>query len=210
MVGDAAMRDPSRSYYGRQTFWIRELKTSGIVLCFWRPLDDGGGGRLVLEANRNPYAVSPYNRRLQDKYRVSSAKYLFSIDERDNNPAWIITGGPVVTAFLNRFPEVVLDMRDHQGSPLAVCGLECDLKCCVMLPVFHSASSECVGVVECSMKHPALLLPIFIELKRELERVSLSIYHVQGSWPYKVNKPKRIECMYVCMYVCMFLNGLFV
>ncbi|KAF5776496.1 hypothetical protein HanXRQr2_Chr12g0524891 [Helianthus annuus] len=208
MVGDAAMRDPSRSYYGRQTFWIRELKTSDEIrevnlkiysafeglksfpfkrtfFQFWRPLDDGGGGRLVLEANRNPYAVSPYNRRLQDKYRVSSAKYLFSIDERNNNPAWIISGGPVVTAFLNRFPEVVLDMRDHQGSPLAVCGLECDLKCCVMLPVFHSASSECVGVVECSTKHPALLLPIFIELKRELERVSLSIYHVQGSWPYK-------------------------
>ncbi|KAJ0724359.1 hypothetical protein HanPI659440_Chr12g0446871 [Helianthus annuus] len=167
---------------------VKSFPFKRIIFQFWRPLDDGEG-RLVLESYRNAFAVSPYNRRLRDKYRVCSTKYQYSIDQGDNkinHHAWIISGGPVVTAFLNRFPEVVLDMRDHQGSPLAVCGLECDLKCCVMLPVFHSASSECVGVVECSTKHPALLLPIFIELKRELERVGLlTIFPVQGSWPHK-------------------------
>ncbi|KAI3686907.1 hypothetical protein L1987_80597 [Smallanthus sonchifolius] len=169
------MEDPSRSNSGRQVYGVEscdivydydkgtdddrevnlKVKTafegvksfpfSRIIFQFWRPLDDGG--RLVLESFRNTYAVSPYDRLLRDKY-------LFSlIDNNHNpNPAWIIRGGPVVTAFLNHFPE-------------------------------------------CSMKHPALLLPIFIELKRELQRVGLSIYHLQGSCSYKATdlEPAKIE-----------------
>ncbi|MFS7951214.1 hypothetical protein Hanom_Chr07g00592281 [Helianthus anomalus] len=107
-------------------------------------------------------------------FQSCCTKYRYSVvegDSSDNPPPWFISGGgPVVTAFLNHFPEVVLDLRALQGSdPLVDCGLECDLMCCVMLPVFHVGSSDCVGVVECSMKHPTLLLPMFNELKCELE-----------------------------------------
>ncbi|KAI3821274.1 hypothetical protein L1987_08838 [Smallanthus sonchifolius] len=160
---------------------VKSFPFKRIIFQFWRPLDDGG--RLVLESFRNAYAVSPYDRLLRDKYRVCSTKYLFSIiDEGHNpnpNPAWIISGGPVVTAFLNHFPEVVLDLRVHQGSPLAVCALECELTCCVMLPVFHA--SECVGV-----------------------RVGLSIYHVQGSCSYKAAdlEPAKIEIKKVLEIAC--------
>ncbi|KAJ0795066.1 hypothetical protein HanPI659440_Chr04g0146111 [Helianthus annuus] len=141
-----------------------------IIFQFWRPQIDHG--RLVLQCLRNPYAVSTYNLRL-GKYRSCCTKYRYSVVEGDSsdNPPWFISGGgPVVTAFLNHFPEVVLDLRVLQGSdPLVDCGLECDLMCSVMLPVFHVGSSDCVGVVECSMKHPTLLLPMFNELKCELE-----------------------------------------
>ncbi|KAJ0795064.1 hypothetical protein HanPI659440_Chr04g0146091 [Helianthus annuus] len=142
-----------------------------IIFQFWRPQIDHG--RLVLQCLRNPYAVSTYNLRL-GKYRSCCTKYRYSVvegDSSDNPPPWFISGGgPVVSAFLNHFPEVVLDLRVLQGSdPLVDRGLECDLMCCVMLPVFHVGSSDCVGVVECSMKHPTLLLPMFNELKCELE-----------------------------------------
>ncbi|KAI3687533.1 hypothetical protein L1987_81230 [Smallanthus sonchifolius] len=99
-----------------------------------------------------------------------------------------------------------MDLRVHQGSPLVDCGLECELTCCVMVPVFDGASSECVGVVECSMKHPAHLLPIFNELKRELERKGLKIYHAQGSWPYKAIQgdlePVKVEIEKGLKMVC--------
>ncbi|KAL8216744.1 hypothetical protein R6Q57_023581 [Mikania cordata] len=112
-------------------------------------------------------------------------------------PPKIITGGLPVTAFLNHFPEVALDLRVHQGTSLVDIALECDLTCCMMLPIFYRDSSQCLGGVECSMKHPALLLPIFNDLKCELKRNGLSMYHLEGRWPYKAIpgdvEPVKIE-----------------
>ncbi|KAI7730883.1 hypothetical protein M8C21_006908 [Ambrosia artemisiifolia] len=159
-----------------------------MLFQFWRLItDDEDNGRQLLETRHNVYAVSPYNRPLREIYRATCVKYQYSIiqeGDHNNDPApWIISGGPFATAFLNRFPEVVLDRKGY--SPLAVSALECELRCCVIVPVFSSRSSDCLGVIECSMKHPGFLLPVFNELRRELEMVGLSIYHVQGTWPYK-------------------------
>ncbi|KAI7751679.1 hypothetical protein M8C21_008453 [Ambrosia artemisiifolia] len=205
MEGDRTINTPSRSSGGREASWIDETSEEDVnpnprifsafegvksfrfkrmFFQFWRLIADDDG-RQLLESLGCVYAVSPYNRCLLHKYRASCIKYQYSIQELDDDdPAWIITGGPFAAAFLNRFPEVVMDLRVLRGSPLAVCALECELMCSVILPVLYSGSSDCVGVIECSMKHPALLLPIFNELKRELERVGLSIYYVQGTWPY--------------------------
>ncbi|XP_076958504.1 protein NLP6-like [Bidens hawaiensis] len=155
-----------------------------IIFQFWRPTVSDRG-RPLLESFRNADAFPPL--RLLYKYRVCSTRYHYSLDDGGGDvrrPDWIISGGPVIAAFLNHYPEVVLDMRALSGSPLVDVALECDLTCCVMLPVFYASSSECLGVVECSMKRPSLLLPVFNEMKRELEKVGMSIYHVQGSWPY--------------------------
>ncbi|XP_076927814.1 protein NLP7-like [Bidens hawaiensis] len=159
---------------------VKSFPFKTIIFQFWRPVSD-----LVLAPSPKVYAAPPFIRLLRDKYRPRSLKYQYSIHEgRDNNhPAWIISGGPVLAAFRNRFPEAVLDLRELSGSPLVDVALECELTCCVMLPVF--LADECLGVVECSMKHPSHLLPIFNEMERELEKVGLSIYHVQGKWPYK-------------------------
>ncbi|KAI7734510.1 hypothetical protein M8C21_004366 [Ambrosia artemisiifolia] len=199
--------DPTRSYPGRQASWIhvynngqydehdalnlkihsafeavKSFPFKRIIFQFWRPQTEGG--RRVLESSRNAYAFAPCDRLLKNKYWGRCMKYKYSIDEGEDNPDWIISGGPVATAFLNRSLEVVLDLRAYRGSPLVDYGLECGLTCCVMVPVFYGGSFECLGVVECSMKHRGLLVPIVYELKRELERVGFSIYHLQGSWPY--------------------------
>lgn len=139
-----------------------------IIFQFWRQRTVHG--RLLLGCSHSSYAVLIYSA-LHGKYRSHCIKYKYSIDNpnRCSNPPWIISGGPVVTAFLNHFPEVIVDLRSHQGSnPLVDCALECGFSCCVMLPIFDRQSSI-IGVVECSMQHPALLLPMFNELKHELE-----------------------------------------
>ncbi|KAK1425245.1 hypothetical protein QVD17_20593 [Tagetes erecta] len=190
--------DPSRIDPGREACPPIERETSDekifsafvraksfplhrIIFQFWR--QRAVGGRMVLDCSRSSYAVLIYNL-LHAKYRSLCIKYKYSIDNPNANPPWIISGGPVVTAFLNHFPEVIVDLRSYQGSnPLVDCALECGFLCCMMLPIFDHDSRCIIGVVECSMKHHALLLPIFNDLKRELEKEGLSIYHVPG--PYK-------------------------
>ncbi|KAK9050777.1 hypothetical protein SSX86_030253 [Deinandra increscens subsp. villosa] len=172
---------------------VKSFPFKKMIFQFWRPRAEGG--RLVLECYRNPHAVSLFDRLLGGQYRSLCTKYRYSIDDPNSNPnpPWIISaGGPVATAFLNRYPEVVLDLSVHRGSPLVDCGLDCDLACGVMLPVFDDKSS-CVGVIECSMKNPAFLLPVFNELRRGLERQGLTIYHFQASWPYRANIPGDFE-----------------
>ncbi|KAL8244972.1 hypothetical protein R6Q59_011230 [Mikania micrantha] len=196
-------KDPSTIYPGRHVFWIPTAQTSDdwvvnkkiysafrgvkslpfktIMLQYWRT-----PRKRLLGCYHTPYAQSVFHRRLV-KYRSRSVLYLHSIDGMIDGeyPPKIITGGLPVTAFLNHFPEVVLDLRVHQGTPLVDLALECDLTCCMMLPIFYRYYSQCLGVVECSMTHPALLLPIFNDLKCELERNGLSMYHLEGRWPYK-------------------------
>nr|XP_043626622.1 protein NLP4-like isoform X2 [Erigeron canadensis] len=156
------------------------------VLQFWAPLKTSCG-RLILSTSSQPFTFA-YLNSLRHKYRLSSLNYRSTIiddyTEFQENPK-IITGPPA-TAFLNRFP-VVLDLSVHQHDPLVRSALECGLTCSLLLPVFihpsQTASSCCAGVVECSVKRSGLV--IFNQLKTALERVGLSVYHVQESRPYK-------------------------
>ncbi|KAJ0491591.1 putative PB1 domain-containing protein [Helianthus annuus] len=84
-----------------------------------------------------------------------------------DHPDMIISGAPPATAYLNLFPEVVLDLGLHRGTPLVDLALECELTCFMMIPVFSEAG--CVGVVEVSMRIPGDLIVIFNDLKRELK-----------------------------------------
>ncbi|KAK9053937.1 hypothetical protein SSX86_025012 [Deinandra increscens subsp. villosa] len=220
MVNNRKLKDPSRAHCSRRARWpyghetcdkgdvnfkiysafagVKSFPLKRMIFQFWRPRTHDG--RLVFECGLNPFAVCIHNQGLCDIYRAKSVVYKYSIIDEGENPPWIISGGPLTTAFLNHFPEVVLDRRVGRGSdPLVDYRLECDLTCCVMLPIFDGDDQSCRGVVECSMNHPALLLPIFNELKRQLQRKGLRIYHVQGSWPYKAAaipgdlEPAKIE-----------------
>ncbi|GKD29424.1 hypothetical protein Tco_1240202 [Tanacetum coccineum] len=106
--------------------------------------------------------------------------YRYTIEEKD----WLIENSPVATAFLNRFPDVVLDLRSLRGTPLVEVALRCGFTSLILLPVFDHNSS-CVGVVECCMK-VAYLFIFLQELKSALERAGLSTYHVQESLPFEV------------------------
>lgn len=147
---------------------VKSFPFKRIIFQFWRPFS-AAGGRQVLQSLRSAYAFPPYDRHLSYKYMARCPKYQYTTEVGNPKPApaWIISGGPVVAAFRNRFPEVVLDLKELAGSLLVDFALESELTCCVMIPVF--LADECLGVVECSAKHPSLLVPIFYELKRELE-----------------------------------------
>ncbi|KAJ0724358.1 putative PB1 domain-containing protein [Helianthus annuus] len=157
---------------------VKSLPLKRIIIQFWEPLEIIAGVR-VLSCFGNPFALSPLNYRLR-KYRSHCVRYYYAIIIHHNNdglqvdhPDMIITGAPPATAYLNLFPEVVLDLGLHQGTPLVDLALECELTCFMMIHVFSEAG--CVGVVEVSMRIPADLIVIFNDLKRQLKEVGLYI-----------------------------------
>lgn len=146
---------------------VKLFRLKRIILQFWRPVKTTSGMRL-LSCHRNPYAFAIVNQRLL-KYRSLCSRYHYCIDDDwgEVDDPMTITGAPPSRAFLNHFPEVVLDLTLHRGTPLVDLALECELTCFVMLPVFDGTC--CLGVVEVSMRDPARLVVIFNELKRELK-----------------------------------------
>lgn len=136
------------------------------LLQFWAPAKTPG----LLSTSEQPFALEylyPYFH----NYRLCSLNYKYSIDGRRNKVEPMIINGLLDAAFLNGFPEIVLDLRDYQGSPLVDKAIECGLASLILLPVFYPSennSTSCVGVVECSMKVSGLS-KFFDELKRALE-----------------------------------------
>lgn len=59
------------------------------------------------------------------------------VEEKKDPNTMIISGGLPASAFLNHFPEVVLDLRVHQGreNPFVDLALECEFTCSIMLLV---------------------------------------------------------------------------
>ncbi|GKB73371.1 hypothetical protein Tco_0934783 [Tanacetum coccineum] len=92
---------------------------------------------------------------------------------------WIIDNSP----FLNRFPDVVFDLRSLRGkiAPLVEAAFYCGFTSLILLPVFDHNSS-CVGVVEFSIKTiPALKLATYeieVALKTLCESHQLSLAQV--------------------------------
>ncbi|KAI7740097.1 hypothetical protein M8C21_019566 [Ambrosia artemisiifolia] len=158
---------------------VKSLPLERIILQYWRQVKTTTGYRL-LSCSGNPFAISPVNQRLW-KYRLRCTKYYYCVDEIPND-SMMIVGAPPARAFKNFFPEVVLDLRVHIGTPLVDLALECELTCFMMLPVFQGIMP--VGVIEVSARHPAHLVVMFNELKQELKRVSLSC-----SPPFAFMKP---------------------
>ncbi|KAJ0491594.1 putative PB1 domain-containing protein [Helianthus annuus] len=161
---------------------VKSFPLKRIIIQFWRP--ETIGGKRLLACYGCPYALSLANHRLW-KYRSRCIKYYYSIDDLGvPDDPMTISGAPPATAFLNHFPEVVLDLRIHRGTPLVDLALECELTCFMMIPVF--SETGCVGIVEVSMRIPADLLVIFNDIKRELKRAGLSITPPRASWqPHK-------------------------
>ncbi|GJV80528.1 hypothetical protein Tco_1516398 [Tanacetum coccineum] len=149
-----------------------------IILQFWALVKDENG-RNMLSTCDQPFAIARLNPRLR-KYRISCMKYQYCVDVSANNSKF---DGSRVCVFLNRFPEVVMDMRGVRKvgseSSLVDSALECGLTCSLFLPVFddHSESDHCIGVVECCMNGSEGLLVISTELKLALEKFGLGIYH---------------------------------
>ncbi|GJT57814.1 hypothetical protein Tco_0992868 [Tanacetum coccineum] len=125
-------------------------------------------GIRFLSCSDQPFALEEFDPR-HHFYRLCSIKVRCNIDRDDNYVPkpdvkdWIIDNSP----FLNRFPDVVLDLRSLRGTPLVEVALRCGFTSLILLPVFDHNSS-CVGVVECCMK-----------------RAGLSTYHVQDSLPFE-------------------------
>nr|XP_043619194.1 uncharacterized protein LOC122591062 [Erigeron canadensis] len=120
---------------------------------------------------------------------------LFSTSYRPLPSDQSVVDDPLATAFLTRFPQVVLDLRKiaHNGSPLVNKAVDCGLTCLILLPVFHHplrhrsySTYSCVGVVECCINVPPLVPPLLRSLDLELKRVCLSTYHVQPRLTYEV------------------------
>ncbi|GJY11623.1 hypothetical protein Tco_0380932 [Tanacetum coccineum] len=158
------------------------------LIQFWAPVKTTYG-RWILSTFDQPFALEHVDSRGIHKYRSSCMKYHYCINkdvndannnnevevEHDDDDPMIISGGAPAYAFVNRLPEVVINLRgvDEGMDPLMCCALECELTCFLMLPVFYhpsDQSSSCVGVVECSMKQ-AGVLQVFGELKRALESI---------------------------------------
>ncbi|GJZ66097.1 hypothetical protein Tco_0622793, partial [Tanacetum coccineum] len=162
------------------------------LLQFWSLGQTDNGIRFV-SCTDQPFALEDLDPR-HHFYRLACIKFRCNIDHDDNydpykrytveEKGWLIENSPVATAFLNRFPDVVLDLRSLRGTtPLVEVALRCGFTSLILLPVFDHNSS-CVGVVECCMK-VAYLFIFLQELKSALERAGLSTYHVQESLPFE-------------------------
>lgn len=171
---------------------VNAFPVKEIIFQFWAPYMSKTGD-MLLHTMAQPVALTPVNPNLR-KYRSASSHL------RIGRPTLIT---PQTSAFQKGFPEVVLDLNLHEGkgrhpSSLVDVALSCGLTCCLSLPIFDpysqpifdpssqtSCNTTCAGIVECCIKGSKDLLVLFNQLKRELQRVGLQIYHVQGSWPYK-------------------------
>ncbi|KAK9079578.1 hypothetical protein SSX86_001251 [Deinandra increscens subsp. villosa] len=149
---------------------VKSLPLNSIIIQFWSPVT-AIDGRRALSCSRNPFALSKANHRLW-KYRTSCVKYYYSLN--GSGDARTIIGGPPCTALRHHFPEVVLDLRAHQGTPMVDLALESELSCFMMLPVFKQSGS-CIGVIEVSARLPPDLAIIFNELNRKLKIVGFSL-----------------------------------
>ncbi|KAK1425244.1 hypothetical protein QVD17_20592 [Tagetes erecta] len=145
-----------------------------IVIQLWRRVKTQST-KTVLSCVGCPYALSTANARLC-KYRSGCLKYLYSVGKfgpGNVDDAMTIVDAPPCHAAFKYFPEVVLDLSLHRGTPLVDLALECELTCFLMLPVFHQ---NCiVGVVEVSMTYLPDFALIFYELKCGLKRAGLTI-----------------------------------
>lgn len=150
------------------------LPLNGLIIQFWAPIVSTKTGKLLLSSSLQPFSFAILNRRIR-AYRNGSFKYQYSINNNDKvkegDVDVITSGGPLVNAFLNHFPEVVMDLKAHKakGNTLVDCALKFELTCSIFLPVFYRTSSSCVGVVECSMRRSNGLLLVFNDLKHALK-----------------------------------------
>ncbi|GKD87820.1 hypothetical protein Tco_1358974, partial [Tanacetum coccineum] len=143
-------------------------------------------GIRFLSCSDQPFALEEFDPR-HHFYRLCSIKVRCNIDRDDNYVPkpdvkdWIIDNSP----FLNRFPDVVFDLRSLRGkiAPLVEAAFYCGFTSLILLPVFDHNSS-CVGVVEFSIKVSYLFM-FLRELRSALERAGLSTYHVQDSLPFQ-------------------------
>nr|XP_043613122.1 uncharacterized protein LOC122585092 isoform X2 [Erigeron canadensis] len=161
---------------------------------FWAPVNVGETKSSTTHSTScQPFALDDLaNPRLLD-YRLFSTSYHCLPSDQS------VVDDPLATAFLTRFPQVVLDLRkiSHKGSPLVNKAIDCRLTCSILLPVFHhplrrrscssssSSSSSCAGVVECCIDAPSLLQPLLWFLNLSLKRVCLSTYPVQQHLTYQ-------------------------
>ncbi|KAK9049418.1 hypothetical protein SSX86_031613 [Deinandra increscens subsp. villosa] len=176
-----------RSAFGN----VKSFPLKRIVIQLWVPRRrKTSPGRKILSCYGYPYALSHLNYRLW-KYRSGCCNYEYSFHDERTFPGFItgipgfipgnpivITGAPPGTAFETGFPEVVLDLTVHRGTPLVDLALECELTCFMMLPVFDQ--TKCRGIIEVSMRQPSDLLVIFNELYHELESVGLRLTPIKA------------------------------
>ncbi|KAK1419892.1 hypothetical protein QVD17_29318 [Tagetes erecta] len=156
---------------------VKSFPYKTVFFQFWQRDDERG----LLECSRSAYAFASFNR-LLDIYRTRCIKYQYC--KRSI--------GPVATAFYKEHV-VILDLKAHKGSnPLIDAALECDLSTCMMLPIFDPSSKSIIGVVECTVKNPTLLLPIFLELKCALERNNLSLRMPKPVFDWRSSISKEI------------------
>ncbi|KAM0066335.1 putative PB1 domain-containing protein [Helianthus debilis subsp. tardiflorus] len=143
---------------------VKSFPLERIITQFWRLVKTSSGTRLF--STFNPYAYSCSNHRLR-KYRSSCCQYSYALSDRVvvDDDAMIIYGAPPSTAILNQFPEVVLGLRAHRGTPLVDLALECELTCFMMLPAF--SFTHCVGVIEVSREGLNIVPPQLLLLPCE-------------------------------------------
>lgn len=143
---------------------VTSLPLKRIVIQLWRYVI-APSTKTVLSCVGCPYALSSANARLC-KYRSACLNYLYSVGgfgPDDVDDAMTIVDAPPCHAATYYFPEVVLDLSLHRGTPLVDLALECELTCFLMLPVFHD--NHPIGVIEVSMRHLPDFALIFYELK---------------------------------------------
>ncbi|GJT47876.1 hypothetical protein Tco_0974033 [Tanacetum coccineum] len=167
---------------------VNVVRFKGLIQ-FWAPVKTRE--KVLLSTSIQPFSLENFDPR-PHKYRLFCINNKVHI-EKD------ISNGPQAMAFLNRFPQVVLDLRVHKGSPLVDKALDCGFTSVILLPVFYQ--NNCVGVVECCMNLTGLV-EFFNELKLALERAGLSMYLVQKCLPEKCLKRAKEEIEDALKIIC--------
>ncbi|KAJ9555680.1 hypothetical protein OSB04_010294 [Centaurea solstitialis] len=93
----------------------------------------------------------------------------------------------VCGALKNNEPELIMDLRVLEVSPMRTYALECRLRYSLVLPVFYPHEQRiCVGVVECCTKRPYDLFAYLVKVNAALEVILLLyselyfLYHFHG------------------------------
>nr|XP_043607061.1 protein NLP7-like [Erigeron canadensis] len=167
----------------------------GLLIQFWA-LKDG-----LLSTFNQPFKKLGESNMLD--YRHCSIRHRYCIIINNYANAGDVRNGSIIscstrsayaaTAFLNRLPEIVVDLSVHrrQGNPLVDSALKCGLTCSLFLPVLYRRLSRketsCIGVIECCMKKQPSngLVLVFDALRIALERVGLSTFHAHQCPPYR-------------------------
>ncbi|KAL8197895.1 hypothetical protein R6Q57_030111 [Mikania cordata] len=159
------------------------------IVQFWAPVTIND--RRLLSTSGQPFVINKLTME-SAMYRLHSEKYEYDIDvnkdEVEVDPK-IRSGGPA-SAFLNR----LLCM-----SPLLESEKRFGWKYRIMIPICFHSQSDCIGVIEITLKHASFLTGYFVlDALKEVRKLDLDIHKVRQNIPNETINGLRHASEIVC------------